>query len=279
LQRVNCYSCSSNQNTFYATENGFNLVKCSECGLLFVNPRPDDITITQAHMVGVHRGIKDLSVTGIFQCAKINRYLLILGKFFEDSSSLDGKEWLDIGCGYGEFLLALKKFTSRKIVVKGIEPNIAKQKSAIKKGLDVCYFDLGLHKKKYDIISFLNVYSHLPDPVSFILSCRELLKPDGELLIETGDTADLISEDHYRPFYLPDHLSFASESIVVSILERSGFEVVNIKKYPYMKWNWISFFKEFAKIFWPNTKSQLGMFFKQKTYANADMFIRARLKS
>ncbi len=279
MQSVNCYNCSSNQNIFYATENGFNLVKCSECGLLFVNPRPDDIEITKSHRAGVHRGAKELSVTGVFQREKINRYLNILRNFCGDSSSLDGKEWLDIGCGHGEFLLALRKFTSRKVVAQGMDPNMTKQRIAMKKGLDVGYFDLALHTKKYDIISFLNVYSHLPDPVSFILSCRQLLKPNGELLIETGDTADLNSQDHVRPFYLPDHLSFASESIVESILERSGFEIVSIKKYPYMEWNLTSFLKEFAKFFWPNKISQLRMFFRQQAYVNADMFIRAKLKS
>ena len=35
-----------------------------------------------------------------------------------------------------------------------------------------------------------------------------------------------------RPFYLPDHLSFASESIIIRILERLGFEILSVKKYP-----------------------------------------------
>ena len=37
---VDCYQCKSNKNELYDTENGHNLVKCLDCGLLYLNPRP-----------------------------------------------------------------------------------------------------------------------------------------------------------------------------------------------------------------------------------------------
>jgi SAM-dependent methyltransferase len=279
MQDVNCYNCGASRNTFYAAENGFNLVKCSECGLLFVKPRPDDNEITQAHKTGVHRGAEEISVTGIFRYDKIRDYLKTLDDLIEDHSAMDGKDWLDIGCGYGEFLLALQKFTDGKIILRGMEPNIHKKKAAVKKGLDVSSFDLDAHTYQYDVISLLNVYSHLPDPATFIFSCKRLLKPGGELFLETGDTANLSSRDHSRPFDLPDHLSFASEGIVVSILERSGFEIIKIMKYPCLKLNLTFFAKEIVKVFLPNKKPRFKMLFQRKSYAKTDMFIRAKLKN
>jgi 2-polyprenyl-3-methyl-5-hydroxy-6-metoxy-1,4-benzoquinol methylase len=278
MQERSCYNCESDKNTFYASENGFALVKCSECGLLFVNPCPTSEKIEQAHKLGVHRGSAVLNVTGRFNHSRVAGYLEVLEDIFENGLAINKKTWLDIGCGHGEFLVALLKFSKGQVVAKGIEPNEYKQKSAQKKGLDVSYFDLDKHSEKYDVISLLNVYSHLPDPPVTILSWKRLLKPGGELLLQTGDTANFDGKDHYRPFYLPDHLSFASESIVVSILERTGFEVLDIKKYPHQKLTLNSLIKEIVKVFWPNKKSRLRSMIKHKMYANTNMYILAKLK-
>jgi hypothetical protein len=124
----------------------------------------------------------------------------------------------------------------------------------------------------------LNVFSHLPDPPATIASWRSLLKPGGELLLETGDTADMDSEIHFRPFDLPDHLSFASDSIVQNILRRAGFDILCILKYPCIQFNFNFLVKEIVKILWPNKKSQLKYMF-YKDYSKTDMYIHARLKS
>ena len=50
-------------------------------------------------------------------------------------------------------MAAIKKFSNDEIIVKGIEPNISKQKSAQKRGLDASFFDLGKHACKYDFLS------------------------------------------------------------------------------------------------------------------------------
>ena len=279
MQEVNCYSCGSDKNIFYASENGFNLVKCRECGLLFVNPRPTDEEIEQAHTLGVHRGKEMLEVTGSFSHVKVSSYMEILEDIYGSGLSLGGKTWLDIGCGHGEFLVALDRFSKGLVAARGIEPNIRKQKSAQRRGVDVGFFDLDKHADRYDVISFLNVYSHLPDPPTSILSWKRLLKPGGELLMETGDTAHFDSKDHYRPFYLPYHLSFASETIVGHILERTGFEILTIKKYPFFRVSALFLAKEIAKVLWPNKVSRLGYIMKHKLYSNTDMYVRARLKS
>jgi SAM-dependent methyltransferase len=235
MQMVKCYNCQSNKNTFYASENSFNLVKCNECGLLFVNPRPDNEEISRAHKVGVHRGSEELHMTGSFSLSKISIYRDIFKDIYGDDFCLDNISWLDIGCGHGEFLLALQQVGGGRIIAKGLEPNAHKQKSAQERGLDVSNFEIDEHNEKYDVISLLNVYSHLPDPPAILLDWKRLLMSGGELLLETGDTASLLSKNHYRPFDLPDHLSFASEKIVVDILERVGFEIVSVNKYPYLR--------------------------------------------
>jgi SAM-dependent methyltransferase len=273
----NCYYCGSEQHTFYAEENGFSLVKCDTCGLLFLEERPDNHTITQAHQQGKHGGLKELDATGIFIPDKIPQYIKVLENLFKgDLGNI--KTWVDIGCGHGEFIAAVQEYTSGGVVVKGTEPNVHKQESARNRGLNVDYFDIESHEEKYDVISMLNVYSHLPDPPMFIKSLKKLLNPGGELILETGDTACLSAGDHYRPFYLPDHLSFASESIVTGILERLGFEILSISKYPFKRFEIRSIARELVKAVLPQYKSGIQYYLKWKIYSRTDMFIRASLK-
>ena len=272
---VKCYNCGSDNHRFYASENGFALVKCLECGLLYVNSRPTLEEIAQAHEYGVHQGSAKLEVTGSFAEERIGNYLTILEDLYGTELGHGKKTWLDIGCGHGEFIAAVQQFSNNRVLATGMEPNVQKQRSAQRRGLDVSYFDVDTHTRRYDFFSLLNVYSHLPNPKESLMHWKDLLKPGGELLLETGDTANLHSKYHHRPFYLPDHLSFASEDIVVNILEKSGFEILDVKKYPKFKIS-TRVVKEIVKLFWPKKKSTIRHLLK--TYGR-DMYVRAKLEN
>jgi len=246
MERAQCYNCGSDQHSYYAEENGFVLVKCSGCGLLFVEKPPSNESITQAHRQGVHRGTGALDVTGHYDAAKVPFYLEVLRDMFGELR--EPRSWLDVGCGHGEFMTALEVFGQGRIQATGSEPNDRKREAARARSLNVSYFDLESHSATYDVISLLNVYSHLPDPPALIASFARLLNPGGELLIETGDTAHFSAADHFRPFYLPDHLSFASEEIVRGILDRAGYDIVNVHKYPLVKPTVRRIGKELAKL-------------------------------
>jgi SAM-dependent methyltransferase len=231
--QVCCYNCKSTNSSLYAEENGYKLVKCSQCGLLYVNPRPGNDEMSQATMSGLHKGVKIINVTEGFKPYKVKHYLSILSDLYRTDMPTDKINWMDIGCGNGEFLLALSKYFTHKVDAKGIEPNVHKQQIALGKGLKVGFYDLQTSNEKYDTISILNVYSHLPDPVEAFTNWYNLLNPGGELIIETGDSAHLTYSEHHKPFYLPDHLSFANEEIITSILNRTGYKVIELKKYRY----------------------------------------------
>lgn len=276
---VCCYNCGSDQRTYYAAENGYTMVKCSDCGLLYVTPRPTEQEIDQAHQHGIHRGKSKLRMTGSFKAVKVGVYKRILKEIYPTELTEKKLQWLDIGCGHGEFLIALDRVSSGQITASGLEPNGRKREAARRKGLDVSYFDIDTHNQKYDIISLLNVYSHLPDPPGFLKSCRNLLNPGGELLIQTGDAADLSADEMWRPMYLPDHLSFATEEIVMAILKRCGFEILTIRKYPSISMSLTSMAKELVKVGLPGKTSrlvyQLNPKYKSDKYKTS-MYIRAR---
>lgn len=273
--QVACYSCSTAEYDPYAEENGYHLVKCKGCGLLYVNPRPDEAEISQAHQYGEHTD-KRLYVIGNYDPSILPKYTTMLGELYGDDLRARPRTWLDIGCGWGEFMEAVKGYSNGQVAIIGTEPNPVKRASAHKRGLKVEYFDLDTHTQQYDVISLLNVYSHLTDPKAILGRWKQLLHPGGELLLETGDSANLSAKVHYRPFYLPDHLSFASREIVCGLLEEIGFEIVGVRKYQVYSRSPMRFLKEVVKWVLPNRQSSLFYLFRD--YPN-DMFIRARLKA
>jgi SAM-dependent methyltransferase len=279
MEFISCYNCGSRDSGPYATENGFSLVKCSRCGLLYVNPRPSEAEIGRAHRLGVHRGTEQFDITGTFNDDKVSRFLSILRDVFQNPTRLKYTSWLDIGCGHGEFLVALREFGGASIELRGIEPNTRKQQSARDRGLDVGDFSLESHPEIYDYLSLLNVYSHLPDPPTAFMSWRRLLKPAGHLLVETGDSAGLTSKDHHRPFYLPDHLSFASEAIVTDLLSRVGFEILDVFKYRYRRvppWTFHGVSRELVKAILPHRTSMLRDMLVPAGNPRTDMYVLAR---
>ena len=222
-------------------------------------------------------GEKEIDANERFVAKKIPQYKIVLNDLFEGDLS-DIKSWLDVGCGHGEFIIAINSLSKEKIMVLGSEPNIYKQDSARSKGLNVTYFDIETHQNKYDVISLLDVYSHLPNPVLFIQKLKNLLNPNGELILETGDSANFSAKEIPKPLCLPDHLSFASEKIVIDILERNGFEIIKIKKYPYLIFDLKTILKEVVKLFVPNYHSYIKYYFNWKKHSETNMYIRARLK-
>lgn len=282
LVETGCYNCGSSGHTPYAAENGFCLVKCAACGLLYVTPRPDENQIAKAHECGVHQGQSELDMTGVFHEFTIPGYLKVLKDLYGCELEARTRTWLDIGCGHGEFLIAVQRSSNGRVSARGLEPNQHKQRSARSRGLEVTYFDLRTHTEQYDVVSLLNVYSHLPNPPEFLRLCKGLLKPGGELLLETGDTADLPRDEHPRPFLLPDHLSFASERIVLDMLQRWGFRALAVRKYPAFPFKcevsrWL---KEIVKLAWPGKQSQLGTLveeYRRSSRYVTDMYVRSVL--
>ncbi len=273
-----CYNCRTTDSAYYAEENGYTLIKCAGCGLVYLKNPPGLSEITQAHVQGLHHGEKTIQTTGKYNPAAIKRYRRVLRDLFP-AGFYDNCSWLDIGCGHGEFIEALTQAGPNSLHIVGSEPNIHKQHSASARGLDVSFIDLDSHERFYNGVSLLNVYSHLPDPPAFLAKIRNILAPDGELLLETGDTARFSAADHYRPFYLPDHISFASEEIVTDILRRVGFEIVAVRKYPHpdVELSPVRLGKELIKVFLPHMKSRLTTLFSDACkYSATDMYIRAR---
>jgi len=226
-----CPVCGESASKPYAEENGFQLVRCNECTLLYVTPRPDPEATAAAHQYGLHQGDTKLAVTGRYRPGRIRSYRGVLRDIYGPSLPADLASWLDIGCGHGEFLAALRAFGGSRLSLTGLEPNVNKAAGCVSRGLDVRTCALQDLPGSFSAISLLNVFSHLQNPKAFLRECAARLEPGGELLLETGDTAHFQPNHHPRPLYLPDHLLFGNEAIIRRVFRELNLDVVSVHTY------------------------------------------------
>lgn len=225
LDHIVCPCCGADNARPWGSESGYVAVKCADCGLIYVNPRPSLRDITSANRIGEHRVTGGRVVVRARRDeASVVRAARQIQTLFPDLVA--PVDWLDIGAGYGEFVEGAIGSLPAGSRVSGIEPMLVKTTAAQARGLNVTDTPLEAVSGSFDVVSLINVFSHIPDFASFGAQIRRLLKPGGYLLLETGNASDLPSRAAYPDIlYLPDHLVFAGDSQMRRILGGLGFEV------------------------------------------------------
>jgi SAM-dependent methyltransferase len=147
---------------------------------------------------------------------------------WRDSSKIS---WLDVGAGYGEVVEAVSTLAPEGSRIEGIEPMKTKAIQAQNRGLQIEEKYLSEVQDRFDFISLVNVYSHIPDFHSFMEDIKRVLVKQGELYLETGNIADLSTRNEApAELDLPDHLVFAGEKHIRGYLEEAGFSIVKIRR-------------------------------------------------
>ena len=231
---VGCVLCKLAGTPTEIAENGFTLVRCGNCGLLFVSPRPreEDILAIYEHDAA-HTGMRQLIAKDRASHAVAHaRHTLRLLRNHRSKGRL-----LEIGAGGGLFLSEARQ---AGYAVTAIEPN-PQQADFIAEtfGIRCVTEPLGpetLKGEVFDVIYHCNVLSHFPNPVETLNVIRSRLRPGGVLLMETGNFAD-VNPRFYRliarteHFQLPDHLYFFGERSLRILLEQTGFVLRNVHRY------------------------------------------------
>ena len=140
---------------------------------------------------------------------------------------------MDIGSNVGELLI---NFANEKIKVCGVDPaeNIAK--IAIKRGVPTIteFFDKKIEKilinKKIfpKIITGTNVFAHINNIEGAVKVIKNILQPDGVLVIEAPYLKNLIAGLEYDTIY-HEHLMYLSINPMIKLFKRFEFEIFDIQ--------------------------------------------------
>ena len=139
---------------------------------------------------------------------------------------LEGKRFIEVGCGQGEFLKVLTEFP---VEAHGIEHDPHLVELARAQGLDVMEgftetedtrFPGGL----YDVFLSFNFLEHQPDPGTMLQAIYRNLEDDAVGLITVPSFEYIIDHNSYFEL-IRDHIAYYTFETLTPLLERNGFQV------------------------------------------------------
>ena len=232
---VGCNVCGGSEHVRLLDKNGYTVVRCSGCGLVFVNPQPDEEELARLYSFESNYHVGHLDEKKENRLGKRSRKKLAFLKRNGISEGL----LLDVGCSTGFFLKEAGKagFTPRGVELNPDTSRLAETKY----GLDVenCRIeDLDPAKGPFDVITFLDSLEHMLDPRGALESANGLLADGGYALVTLPNVAGLFPTLTYalftRPFGVwshpapPGHLYDFSPATMTHLLERTGYKVVDV---------------------------------------------------
>lgn len=229
MDEIKCIFCGTESNYVVIEENGYKGKKCPRCGLIYISPRPsfDEIVNLYGHD-NAHISAES-HIYAEFSKRLYARHHLRLIRSFVKSGEL-----LEIGAGAGYFLDEARKIGFNP---HGLEFNPI-QAHYIRNNLGIFCDESSLNTsifqgKRFDVIYHCDVISHFFDPISDFKQINELMKNNSFLVFETGNLGEVkqIYFKYFQRFQYPDHLFFFSTDNLVSLLKKTGFDVVKIYRY------------------------------------------------
>ncbi|MGB9872409.1 MAG: class I SAM-dependent methyltransferase [Anaerolineae bacterium] len=237
---VNCTLCGSESWIAHLTrgdlnlflEGEFSLVRCSECGLVYLNPRPTRSQVSLLYPIyydqfnfNIHKrrfwASLDHNYGLLKRCKSVLRY--------KDQGRL-----LDVGCATGDFLDAMRKRPGWEVY--GVEISESASEYARRYlGLAVKTGDLedvDYPEHYFDVVTLWHVLEHLYDPLNALKKIHLWLKPDGILIFNTPNL-DSLDARLFGPYWigydLPRHLQIFSPNTLRILTDKSGFRIVDMR--------------------------------------------------
>ena len=235
-EEVACNLCGSSRNSPWVVKDGYRIVKCSDCNLIYVNPRP----VAKAIQEHYDEAYFLRHSTGPMAQKRMKMYQIEI----EDLSKLVPRgRILDVGCGGGFLLNTLGNHWEKY----GVEVNPSAAEFARRHfGLKVTtgtFQEAHFPDEFFDVVEIRGVIEHLPDPKGVLLEAHRVLKKGGIVSINTPNIDSFVARLYKEKFGLvepPVHIYYFSTKTISRMLEVTGFRIVKksffYTKTPYASW-------------------------------------------
>src|SRR3972149_8820109 len=231
IKKLNkCPLCKSDDYKVLFVKYDYEVAKCNECGMTFLNFDPDDKFFTNYYAEDFFNdpGIKHAY-------SDYEKEAESLKKSFKDrvniiSTYQPGGTLLDVGCATGAFM---EVAASNWDVYGGdvSEYSIEQAKKKNLKAFSGVIRDSPFKDQKFDVVTLWDTIEHVADPQETIQQISEMTKPGSVVALTTGDVGSSIAKlsgRYWHLYNIPQHLSYFDKTTITRIFNESGFEVVEI---------------------------------------------------
>lgn len=235
-QNVVCNLCGGNESKYLFTAHSFDVVKCLNCGLVYLNPMPVKEDISKIYDTSeYYRNDSEQADIPI----GYSDYMILEGHlaFVADEllhplRNVKAGKLLDVGCGMG---FMLNRFRELGWDTCGVDiSTYASEHARNKLGLKVYTGvpeELNLPENYFDLVTIVLAIEHMPNPKGTLERLHSLIKPGGIIVVTTHDIDGLwprIIKDRWRHFNIPEHLHFFSKGTLKRMLEKAGFSTFRV---------------------------------------------------
>ncbi|MGA9347700.1 MAG: class I SAM-dependent methyltransferase [Anaerolineae bacterium] len=244
LEEVNCDLCGANdtelvfeeQDRLHHLDGTFHLVRCRQCGLMYLTPRPTMEEMARYYPSDYHpySTLDDhpsVLVRLDHRYGVSKRCRAVIAR----SDVKEGRV-LDIGCSTGSFLNAMRQrgnWEPYGVEINAEAANYARERL----GLNVfagTLTDAHYPDSFFDIITLWNVLEHLHQPRATLIEIARIIRPGGLLTISLPNP-DCIEASFFERYWAgldaPRHLYIFSRRTLEKMLALTGFEVEEITSF------------------------------------------------
>jgi SAM-dependent methyltransferase len=149
----------------------------------------------------------------------------------DERHGLVGRQVLEIGCGRGDFLVALARRAAGAI---GIDPSFRESEVSRAAPCHVRFLaeEYGARHRDLpaDFVFCRHTLEHIPEPAAFLQTLRRNLEdPATVLYFEVPDSERILAEGAFWDVYY-EHCSYFLTDSLRGLFERSGFDVLRVTR-------------------------------------------------
>jgi len=231
---VPCALCGSNSFKPSLRCEGFSYVRCAKCGLVQMNPQPEQKEIERRY--GESSGKDYLAYELANEKAFLDLALLALkdSGFEELEKKLlpcNKARVLDVGCATGSLLAALRQrgWETAGVEISGPQAEYGR----VKRNLDLRngrLEEIRFPDEYFSVVIASHLIEHLNDPASFTAEVYRILASGGHFFVTTPNIAGFqarLFKGRWRSAIF-DHLYLFSVKTLTRLLKEKGFAVEKI---------------------------------------------------
>jgi SAM-dependent methyltransferase len=225
---------SGSDRLYHTTTDEFTVVRCAHCGMSRLEPRPSREALRRYYPEN-YWFAPDPSAASRMEEAYRRMVLRDHVQFV--SRALAGSKargpLLDVGCGGGLFLGMMRERGVRVVGLDFSREAAAVAWSRQQAPAVVADFERApFRPRSLAAITMFHVVEHLYDACAYLVMARELLAPDGRLIVQVPNAASgqaRLLGHRWNGYDVPRHLFNYRDRDLEAVLARSGFEVVHRK--------------------------------------------------